>query len=328
MGAASRGLVSRYTQISNINIVYASVVALSACVLPLILSDYWIFQCTMVMVYSIALLGLNLLTGYNGQISLGHGAFYAIGAYATAILAERIGVPYVMAIIFSAGICFVVGYLFGLPALRLEGLYLALATFALALAVPQLLRYKGIEDWTGGSGGLLVTKPAPPTWVNLDSDRWLYFVTLGFLIIAFLAVRNLLTGPMGRAIVAIRDNPLAAEALGVDAARTKSVTFGISACLAGLAGSLGALAVQYVAPDTFSLSLSLTFLIGIVVGGLASISGAIFGAIFVEFLPDIADQLSKSASAAIYGAVLIAIAYSMPTGVAGALAGLRRWRRK
>jgi ABC-type branched-subunit amino acid transport system permease subunit len=251
MGAASRGLVSRYTQISNINIVFASLVALSACVLPSILSDYWIFQCTMVMVYSIALLGLNLLTGYNGQISLGHGAFYAIGAYATAILAERMGVPYVVAIIFSAGICLVVGYLFGLPALRLEGLYLALATFALALAVPQLLRYKGIEDWTGGSGGLLVTKPAPPTWVNLDSDRWLYFVTLGFLIIAFLAVRNLLIGPMGRAIVAIRDNPLAAEALGVDAARTKSVTFGISACLAGLAGSLGALAVQYVAPDTY-----------------------------------------------------------------------------
>src|SRR6476469_9177777 len=290
-----------------------------ACALPFLVSNYRVFQFTLALVYAIALLGLNMLTGYNGQISLGHGAFYAIGAYSAAIMMDKFGIPYWATIPVAGALCFVAGFLFGLPALRLEGLYLALATFALGVAMPQILKHEGLAKWTGGSQGIVIVKPEAPEWTGLSQDQWLYFFTLAWVVIFFVAAWNLLRGRIGRAMVAIRDQPIAAQAMGVNTSLVKSLTFGVSALYTGAAGALGAIAIQFVAPDSFSIFLSLTLLIGVVIGGLASISGAFFGAIFIQFIPNIADQLSKAAPWAIYGVVLIAFMYAMPTGVAGFL---------
>jgi branched-chain amino acid transport system permease protein len=286
-----------------------------ACVLPFTLSGFRIFQFTQVWAYAVALLGLNMLTGYNGQISLGHGAFFALGGYTTAIMIDRWSVPYGWTIPAAGLLCLVVGFLFGIPALRLEGLYLALATFALALAVPQILKY--FDGWTGGSQGIVLSKQKAPWGLPLNPDQWLYFLALGIMVALFALGWNLLRGRVGRAIVAIRDNPIAAEAMGINNALYKSLTFGVSAGYTGIAGALSALAVAYVAPDTFDVFLSITLLVGIVVGGLGSISGAIFGALFTQFVPNYAQAISKAAPWAIYGAFLILFMYVMPRGVAG-----------
>ena len=294
-----------------------AVLLVLACALPFLVANYRVFQITLVLAYAIALLGLNMLTGYNGQISLGHGAFYAIGAYTAAILMDKAGWPYWATIPIAAAVCFVVGFLFGLPALRLEGLYLALATFALGVAMPQILKHKSIEEWTGGVQGIVIVKPDAPAWTGLSQDQWLYFFCLAWVLLLFVLGWNLLRGRVGRAMVAIRDQPIAAQAMGVNTAMVKSLTFGVSALYTGIAGALGAIAVQFVAPDSFSFFLSITLLTGVVIGGLASISGAFFGAVFIQFIPNIADEISKAAPWAIYGIVLIAFMYTMPTGVAG-----------
>jgi branched-chain amino acid transport system permease protein len=297
-----------------------------ACALPFFLGNYRVFQLTLVLAYAIALLGLNMLTGYNGQISLGHGAFYAIGAYTAAILMDKLGLPYWATIPIAGAVCFIVGFLFGLPALRLEGLYLALATFALGVAMPQILKHEGLAHWTGGSQGVVIVKPDAPEWTGLSQDQWLYFFTLAWVVVFFVAAWNLLRGRIGRAMVAIRDQPIAAQAMGVNTSLVKSLTFGVSALYTGAAGALGAIAVQFVAPDSFNIFLSITLLVGVVIGGLASISGAFFGAVFIQFIPNIADHISKAAPWAIYGIFLIAFMYAMPTGVAGFLRMARaRW---
>jgi branched-chain amino acid transport system permease protein len=300
-------------------LVALAAVLVLACALPFVVSNYRTFQLTLVLVYAIALLGLNILTGYNGQISLGHGAFYAIGAYCTAILMDRFGVPYWATVPPAGAACLMVGFLFGLPALRLEGLYLALATFALGVSMPQLLKYHHLEKWTGGVQGIVIAKPEPPFGLPLNPDQWLYFFTLAVTIVMFVLGWNLLRGRVGRALVAIRDQHVAAEAMGVNSALYKSLAFGVSAMYTGIAGALGAVAVQYVAPDSFNIFLSIVFLVGIVVGGLASISGAVFGALFIQFVPNIADEVSKAAPWAIFGIVMIGFVYLMPTGVAGAI---------
>src|SRR5260221_7664295 len=272
-----------------------------ACALPFFVSNFRVFQFTMVLAYAIVLLGLNMLTGYNGQISLGHGAFYAIGAYTAAILMDRFGVPYWLTLPVAAAVCLVAGFLFGLPALRLEKLYLALATFALGVALPQLLKSKGLEHWTGRVQGIVITKPDAPFGIPLNPDQWLYFFAIPVTVVMFVIAVNLLRGRVGRAMIAIRDHPIAAQAMGINIAMYKSLTFGVSAMYTGIGGALGAIAVQFVAPDSFNVFLSIAFLVGIVVGGLASIEGAIFGAIFIQFVPNLADQVSTAAPWAIYG---------------------------
>jgi branched-chain amino acid transport system permease protein len=312
----------------------AIVLVLVACVLPFVASNYRLFQFTMVLIYAIALLGLNILTGYNGQVSLGHGAFYAIGAYATAILMDKFGVPYWLCIPAAGAICLLAGFLFGLPALRLEGVYLALATFALGVALPQLLKYKHLEDWTGGVQGIILTKPDPPIaslfGLQLNPDRWLFLFTLAVTVLMFLVGWNLLRGRVGRALIAIRDQPIAAATMGIDTAMYKSLAFGVSAMFTGVAGALGAIAIAFVAPDSFTIFLSISLVVGMVVGGLASITGALWGAIFIQFVPNLADQISKAAPWALYGAAMIVFMYVMPTGIAGALrlAWLRIKRRR
>jgi len=303
-----------------------------ACVLPFVVSNYRTFQLTLVLVYAIALLGLNILTGYSGQVSLGHGAFYALGAYCAAILMDKAGLPYWATLPLAGAVCLVAGFLFGLPALRLEGLYLALATFALGAAMPQLLKYHHIEKWTGGVQGIVIQKPEAPAFLTsaglpLNSDRWLYFFTLGVALLMFALAWNLLRGRVGRALAAIRDQPVAAEAMGIDGALYKSAAFGVSAMYTGVAGALGAIAVQFVAPDSFTVFLSITLLVGIVVGGLASIPGALYGALFIQFVPNVADEISKAAPWAIFGVFMLGFIYLMPTGVAGAIRLLTAKRR-
>ena len=301
-------------------------VLVCALVFPLLASGYHLYQGAQVLILAIALLGLNLLTGFNGQISLGHGAFFAIGGYGAAILTVKFGFPYRAAIPAASLVCFGAGFLFGFPALRFGGLYLALATFALAVATPQILRYKGFDALTGGSQGVSLAKAHAPFGLGLNADQWLYLVCLFCAAALYWAARNLATGRIGRALIAIRDQPIAAETMGVNAALYKTTCFGVSALYAGVAGGLSAIAVGFVSPESFGLSLSLSFLVGIVVGGLASLGGALFGALFIEFVPNLADQLSvnfgesaKALPGAIYGLLLILIMAAMPTGVAGAL---------
>ncbi|CAN7772170.1 branched-chain amino acid ABC transporter permease [Variovorax sp. LjRoot84] len=284
---------------------------------------YQLFQATMVISYAIALLGLNILTGYNGQISLGHGAFYAIGAYTTGILMEHAGAPYWLTVPAAAVVCLIVGYLFGRPALKLEGLYLALATFALGVAMPQLLKYKHLEAWTGGVQGIVLMKPAAPFGLPLNEDQWLYLFSLFVAVVMFFIAHNLLQSGSGRAMRAIRDHAMASEAMGVDNSHYKAMTFGVSAAYTGVGGALSAIAVQFVAPDSFTLFLSISLLVGIVVGGVGTLYGAIFGAIFIMFVPSLAEKVSKAAPWAVYGVVLIAFMFAMPGGVVGLLRKLQ-----
>jgi branched-chain amino acid transport system permease protein len=289
-----------------------------------VFSGYHLFQLTLVVVYGLAILGVAIVTGFNGQISLGHGAFYAIGAYTTAILMTTYDVPYWATLPAAALVCAAAGFLIGLPALRLGGLYLALTTFALAVAMPQILKHKAIEDWTGGVQGLVIDKPDAPFGLPLTSDQWLYLFTLAVAALMYLLAWNLLRGRIGRGMRAIRDQPTAAEAMGINLAMFKTRTFAVSAMFTGVAGSLGAIAIQFVAPDSFGVFVSIHLFVGLVVGGVASIAGTIFGAIFIEFIPNIAGEVSKAAPDAVYGIILIAVMFVMPSGVAGFLGGLMR----
>lgn len=289
---------------------------------PLVISGYHLFQLTQLVVYAVALLGLNLLTGYAGQVSLGHGAFYALGAYTTSVAMGHLGLPYWSTPIVTGAVCFVAGYLFGKPAARLEGLYLALATFALAIAMPQFLKLDALARWTGGSTGVPVAKPSSPL-AGVSDDQWLYFFTLLVAVALFAAAWNVVRGRTGRALLALRDHPIAAAAMGVDLAATKAATFGVSAMLTGIAGGLGAILAGYISPDSFQIFLSIQFLVGGVVGGIASIFGTIFGAGFIELVPNFANKLSDAAPWAIYGVLLIVCMMVMPAGVAGLVRSAR-----
>lgn len=293
------------------------VVLVLAMALPFVLSDYRLSQATMTLSMAIGVLGLNILVGYNGQLSLGHGAIYALGSYVTAILMTRAGLPWWATLPAAAAFCFVFGFAFGWPALRLKGHYLALATFALALATPQLLKHKAIEHWTGGVQGIVLEKPEAPFGWQLSSDQWLYGVTLAITALMFLVAWNILRGRLGRATIAIREQPVAASAMGVNVPFVKAMTFGWSAAFAGVAGSLGAVQTAFVAPDSFGMYVSIFLLIGVIVGGVGTIAGALIGALFIQFMPNLAEQISNSAPSAIYALVLIGCMYLMPSGVVG-----------
>ena len=227
-------------------------IVIAALLVPLFVRGFITFQLTLVMVYGLAILGLNLLTGFNGQFSLGHSAFYGIGAYTAAIMMDRWDVPYYATLPAAGAACFVVGFLFGFPALRLQGIYLALATFALATAMPQILKFDPLSPFTGGVQGIVILKPDPPFGLPIDADQWLYYFTLAVLLVMVAAAANLIRSRSGRAITAIRDSPIAAAAMGIDTALYKTATFGVSALYTGVAGALGAIAVQFVAPDSFT----------------------------------------------------------------------------
>jgi branched-chain amino acid transport system permease protein len=300
--------------------VATATVIVGACLLPLLVSDYRNFQFTQVIIYAIALMGLNILMGINGQISLGHGAFYAVGAYTAAIMITQWEVSPYLTIPVAGVLAFLFGFLFGIPALRLHGLYLALATLALALALPQLLRFDAFEPWTGGVQGIFIDKPDVPFGLSLSPDQWLYYVCLAIVVVLYWAALNLVRGRVGRALMAIRDHHIAAESMGIDTARFKSLAFGVSALYTGVAGALSALVVNFASPDSFNVLLSIALLVGVVVGGLGSIGGAVFGGLFIVFVPNLSQSISDAAPWVIYGLFLIVLMFVMPNGVAGALA--------
>ncbi|MGQ0581633.1 MAG: branched-chain amino acid ABC transporter permease [Reyranella sp.] len=305
-------------------------------VMPDIVSDYRLFLVSTMIIAAIAVLGLNLLTGFNGQFSLGHGAFYAVGAYTAAVLMDKLNVPYWATIPAAAIVCFMFGYLFGLPALKLEGHYLALATFALALAVPQMLKYKWLEGLTGGVQGIVLLKPEPPFGLPLSEDQWLFYFCFITMIVLYWAAANLLDSRSGRAMMAIRDQYMAADTMGIDTALYKTVTFGISAAYTGIAGALSASAIAFVAPDSFNIFLSIKFLIGLVVGGIGSLTGSVIGGIFYVLVDNSAQSLTQFirndlglpfdlSAYTVFGVLLIAIIYLMPMGIAGGI--YLAWRK-
>ncbi|MBW4090485.1 MAG: branched-chain amino acid ABC transporter permease [Proteobacteria bacterium] len=294
-----------------------------------IADSYHLFQLTMVVAYAVAVLGLTLLTGYTGQISLGQGAFFAIGSYSTAILMANYDWPYWATLPVAAAVSALVGFLIGFPALRLGGLYLALTTFALAVSVPQILKVNALSDFTGGVQGLTMDKAEAPFGLPLTGDQWIYLFSLGVGCLMFLLAWNLTRGRTGRAMMAVREQAVAAEAMGVGLAALKIRTFAVSAMITGIGGALSAIAVQFVAPDSFNFFLSITLFVGLVVGGVDSIPGALFGGAFIEFIPNIANDISKAAPGAIYGAILIGFMFALPRGVGGGvMAMLRRARRR
>lgn len=297
------------------------VVVAALAALPWALESYRLYQMTQLLVYAIAILGLNMLTGINGQFSLGHGAFYALGAYTGAVLIEHAGVNYMLTLPAAGALCFVAGFLFGFPALRLEGVYLALATFALAVAMPQILKLSPLEGLTGGVQGIQVFSatfdPSVPSFIPLSPANWTYYFTLGVGLLVYWGSVNLVRSRTGRALMAIRDNPIAARAMGINLALYKATAFGISALITGIAGALAAIVVKFVAPDSFNFLLSVALLVGLVVGGVGWLPGCLVGAAAIIFLPNFAEAISKGLSGAFYGFFLILVIYLAPQGAGG-----------
>jgi len=285
-----------------------------AIIAPMFMKNFVVFQMTMVLVYGIAVLALNILTGGSGQFSLGQSAFFAVGAYTTAVLMEHGNVNYALTLPIAGIVSFAAGYLFGQPALRLSGIYLALATFALAVAMPQLLKLNFLEHWTGGVQGLVVLKPDAPFGLPIGQDKWLYYFTLAITVAIYLASINLLRSRSGRAFMAIRDNEIAASAMGVDVALYKTLAFGVSAGITGIAGGLSAIAVAFVAPDGYTINFAIALFLGMVVGGVGWLPGSFVGAAFIIFVPNIAESISKGLSGAVFGVLLFIVIFLVPHG--------------
>ena len=305
-----------------------AVVLLAAVILvpPFVVWGFRTYQLAFAATHAIAILGLNLIAGQAGLISLGHGAFYGLGAYALAVLMRHAGASAYAGIAGAGLVCLVIGYLFGRVVARLAGFYLALATFALALAVPQMLKSSYLSPWTGGVQGLYLDRPSAPLGLPLDADQWWYFVTVGVLAVLLWMARNLIAGRTGRAIRAMRDHPIAAEAAGIDVARYTALTFSVGAAYAGVAGSLAALLLDFIAPESFSYWLSILLLVGSVFGGMTSAWGAVAGGLFLQFWPDVASMVSRDLVQPVFGALLLLSMRWMPEGVAGMVSAWRARR--
>ena len=306
---------------------------------PLRLGTYRTFQGSMIAMWVIVALGLNILTGYNGQISLGHSAFVAVGGYTAAILMVDYGWPFWTTIIMGGIIAGTLGFLIGIPALRLTGPYLAIATLGLALATPQILKkYDGL---THGTQGINVRPEVPPPpefiadWfgIKLSNDEWIYFLALFIAFLMVILAINIVRSRVGRAFVAIRDSEIAAQAMGISVPRYKTIAFAISAFYGGIAGGTYAQVVGYVSPESFNFLLSINFLTTIVIGGLASILGSILGATGLILVPELSDLVSfipgaslpAELSWAFYGGALILVMIFAPYGLAGLVHRLTRW---
>jgi branched-chain amino acid transport system permease protein len=320
--------------------------------LPTFVTSFQSSQWTLVLIFTIAIMGLNVLVGYSGQISLGHGAFMALGAYTSAILISRYHVNYLLTIPIAGLITGAVGFVLGIPALRLSALYLALATFALAVVTPSLI--KRPEELTGGVQGILLAPPEPPQFARdafafvtngpqMTTEQWLYYVSLAFGALLFWLAWNGIRHRPGRAMRAVRDGEVAAAASGINVAGYKTLAFGMSAFYAGVAGSLYGLVTGFVSPDTFPVELSFQLLVGAVIGGLASTLGPLLGGIFVYWLPIVSSQtitdqawipsqisgvFVKAGPAVTYGALLILIMIFAPTGLVGLITGAYAALRK
>jgi branched-chain amino acid transport system permease protein len=290
---------------------------------PWLFAEYWLAQLTFVLIYSIAGLGIMLLAGFTGLFSLGHAAFLGVGAYAQAVLTHH-GMPFPLALACAAGLSAAVGLVVGLPALRVKGIYLGMATLSFGFIVEEVLaRWESV---TGGNAGIHINKPNLFGWV-LETGEQFYFLCLIIAVIATLAILNLLRSPTGRAFVAIRDSEISAQSMGIHLAYYKTLSFSLSAALAGVAGALYAHKLQFISPDQFNIMQSIDLLLMIVIGGVGSVHGAFLGAIFLITMPQaialIKDYLPEAVGQApglqgvVYGAVLIAFVLFEPLGLYG-----------
>lgn len=291
--------------------------------LPFVVSSFRTFQFTMALIWAVAVLGLNLLTGYSGQISLGHSAFFGVGAYTTAILISDYGWNHLLTLPVAGALAFVAGFLVGLPALRLAGLYLALMTLAIAVAFPALARrFDGLTDGVMGKN-ISSRDVVVPSWLPFTRDVYLYFVVLIVLVLMLVLARNMIKSRVGRALTALRDNEIPAQTLAVYPARYKTLAFAISAFYAGVAGGLYALVIRYTNPQSFLLTLSILILAGMVVGGLATIGGAILGGLFIQFVPYYAEEVNKALGPLIFGFVIIVTMLVAPGGIVSLIKRVR-----
>jgi branched-chain amino acid transport system permease protein len=311
------------------------VLCVIAIYLPFGSTDPQLEDMATVMTFALGATGLALLTGFSGQISIGHGAFMGIGAYTTAILVADRAAPWFLAIGVSAVVCFLAGVLVGLPALRIRGTALALATLGLAVLFPQvIIRY---SDTTGGSQGkqLFEYRFRSPEWTEainlgnpgepLSDEQWTFYVVLAFLVLALVLFRNLIRSRVGRALIAIRDNEVAAEVLGVNLAAYKVLVFGASAMLAGLGGALAVAVNPVVTPGDYNILLSIRLLVMAVVGGVATIAGPVVGAGTVFYANEWFKEQTAELAPVALGAALILLMVVMPDGLVGG--AQRAWRR-
>jgi branched-chain amino acid transport system permease protein len=291
-------------------------VGVFAIAVPFLFGPYRVGQLTLVLAYAVAALGLNVLVGYSGQISLGHGAFFALGAYTSAALVEKASFPHLATLPVAFVVAGAAGFLVGLPALRIRGLYLALLTLGLAVATAPLI--KRLDGITGGADGLNVVQPEPPGFLSgLALDQYAYLLSLVVAVVLFVLVALMLRSRVGRALVAIRDNEIVAKSMGVNLATMKTGAFAVSAAYAGIAGALYVFSVGFVGPESFTLVLSFAFLAAVVVGGLATVTGAVLGALFIVFVPEYAADVDEALAGVIYGATLILVMYLERNGAVG-----------
>lgn len=285
-------------------------------------------QFTSVFIIAIAIAGLNIVSGYTGLLSIGHSAFFGLGAYTTGVLIVDRGYSPLTTIPMAVVLCFVLGLLVGLPSLRIKGLYLALVTLAVAVAFPEVIRKTG--DLTGGAAGMVVRANllVPPKWTGLtraDTYLWIFWVSVVTLAVVMLLIRNLVKSRFGLAMVAVRDNEIAASANGINVARVKILAFGLSGAITGLAGSLFTMYIGALSPESFSLMKSIEFITGLVLGGIATQFGPIVGATAVVFLPYYTGSVTDGpVSGVVFGAVLIAIVFLMPDGIVGRINSVLR----
>jgi len=294
-------------------------------VTPIVAPSYLTFQLTGVMAYAVAAIGLNLIIGYAGQISLGHNAFFALGAYTAALSVAHLQVHYVVSVLIAAAVTFVVGFLAGFPAQRLKGLYLALITLVLAVSVSPVIKH--FKAYTNGMSGLSVDRPTPPAWSGLTQDAWVYYVVLMFTAVCFFLARNFVAGSTGRALTAVRQAPLAASSMGVDVNGYKVLIFGLGSMFAGIGGAIFNFSIGFIAPDSFNLLLSVSFLAAIVVGGLGTVWGALVAGLFLQFVPSYASDISNALAGAVYGGILIVCMFFMPKGIVGSAMAWLKERR-
>ena len=302
--------------------VLVALAAFVAVLAPVFVPGFLLFQISIMLTYAIAVLGLNLLLGFAGQVSLAQGAFFACGAYVYAILAARHGVPHTVALGCASLLTVVLGVVVGLPALRLPGLQLAIVTFGLAALVPQILIK--FDKITGGEAGIRIRRPAPPEWFPVGTESWNYYCCLAVLALCILIMLRALAGDSGRSLRALRDNPLVAQSLGIDPTRVRLAAFAVAAAFAGVAGGLFAMVNGFVNPSSFEATKSIEILIGSIVGGVTSVPGAVVGAAFIVFVPDWTSQIDISLAGFLYGLCLVLIMLFARTGVAGVARSLLR----
>lgn len=320
---------------SGVVLVWLLILILFLALFPFLFKNYYVYMANYMAINVIVAIGLNLLVGYTGQISLGHAGFFAIGAYGTVILMTKAHFPFLLALPLSALATALFGFLLGLPALRLEGPYLSIATLGFGLTITQVI---GRIEFFGGRQGLHTPDLVIGSW-HLDSDKDFYYLLITITVLVTLAARNLIKTKVGRAFIAIRDADIAAETMGVNLMYYKTLAFAVSAFYTGLAGGLYAFVLRFIEPQIFTLLMSILFLAMVVVGGLGSIFGSIAGAcllswldlqlrniLSIPYLGDWLEALSQSffsitgvsnIQLIVYGAIMVAIILFEPLGIFG-----------